>query len=241
MRADYASGLAQDFVALNDYLRAGERDSAMQRLVALAVETVPGCDWAAITVWRGNGPPASLACSADVAQQVDDLQYELGTGPCLDAAQGSEPVRIADTETDERWPKLWASVDSGTPVRSVLAIPLDESNAHRSALNLYGAAPGAFTDDAFNVGVLFASHARALMVHALSAEEAATLTEALSTSRQIGAAIGILMNVHKITEDRAFDLLRATSQHLHRKLRDIAAEVTQTGTLPSSGRPRTGC
>jgi len=36
----------------------------------------------------------------------------------------------------------------------------------------------------------------------------------------------------KITHEHAFDLLRSASQNLHRKLRDVAAEVMETGTLP---------
>lgn len=65
--------------------------------------------------------------------------------------------------------------------------------------------------------------------HALDA--AANLQTALRTSRQIGAAIGILMATHKITDDAAFDLMRTASQRTNRKLRDIAEEVMQTGWL----------
>ena len=57
------------------------------------------------------------------------------------------------------------------------------------------------------------------------------LTLALQTSRRIGAAVGILMSLHKITEPQAFDLLRAASQHSHRKLRDLALDVIDTGWL----------
>jgi ANTAR domain-containing protein len=60
---------------------------------------------------------------------------------------------------------------------------------------------------------------------------AANLEEALATNREIGQAIGILMAIHQITADQAFDKLRSTSQHLHRKLRSIAADVVETGTL----------
>ena len=63
-------------------------------------------------------------------------------------------------------------------------------------------------------------------------DKAANLERALSSNRQIGAAMGILMARFKLTDDQAFDLLRKTSQHLHRKLRDIAEEVTLTGELP---------
>jgi AmiR/NasT family two-component response regulator len=41
---------------------------------------------------------------------------------------------------------------------------------------------------------------------------------------------------HKVTEDAAFSMLRATSQRLHRKLRDIAIEVVETGTLPEASQ-----
>lgn len=62
------------------------------------------------------------------------------------------------------------------------------------------------------------------------------LTIALDSSRQIGAALGILMATHKITLEAAFDVLRRTSQRTHRKLREIAADVVDTGWLDPHGR-----
>jgi AmiR/NasT family two-component response regulator len=56
---------------------------------------------------------------------------------------------------------------------------------------------------------------------------------ALTTARRIGAAIGILMANHKTTEAQGFELLRLISQSTNRKLRDVADEVVQTGTLPA--------
>jgi AmiR/NasT family two-component response regulator len=44
--------------------------------------------------------------------------------------------------------------------------------------------------------------------------------------------MGILMNQHKITRDDAFNLLKVSSQHTHRKLHDVATEVADTGALP---------
>jgi GAF domain-containing protein len=57
------------------------------------------------------------------------------------------------------------------------------------------------------------------------------LQTALESSRHIGAAIGVLMATLKVTEEQAFDLLRHTSQTTHRKLRDVAERVVETGTL----------
>ncbi len=65
----------------------------------------------------------------------------------------------------------------------------------------------------------------------------ANLEQALATNREIGQAIGILMATDQITADQAFDRLRSASQHLHRKLRGIAADVVQTGILPATVIP----
>ena len=62
--------------------------------------------------------------------------------------------------------------------------------------------------------------------------KAANLEVALDSSRQIGAAMGILMGRKLMTQEQAFLALRAASQHLHRKLRDIADDVLRTGELP---------
>jgi AmiR/NasT family two-component response regulator len=66
---------------------------------------------------------------------------------------------------------------------------------------------------------------------AAAEEKIAGLEAALGSNRQIGTAIGILMNQRRVDSQTAFDLLRTTSQHAHRKLRDIAAEVVHTGSL----------
>jgi signal transduction histidine kinase/DNA-binding response OmpR family regulator len=65
----------------------------------------------------------------------------------------------------------------------------------------------------------------------------ANLEVALASNRQIGTAIGILMAAHGVSDDGAFELLRAASQHLHRKLRDIAEHVSYTGALPEMPAP----
>jgi len=53
----------------------------------------------------------------------------------------------------------------------------------------------------------------------------------LRTTR-IEQAKGILMERHKIKEDQAFTILTHASQRTNTKLRDVAAELVQTGALP---------
>ena len=76
---------------------------------------------------------------------------------------------------------------------------------------------------------------RLSMALAQESDKSHHLAQALATNRQIGQAIGILMATYKLTAEVSFDLLRGVSQHSHRKLRDIADEVSQTGTLPALG------
>lgn len=234
-----AHEIAVQFAELNEHLVAGgSQESALQRLVDLAVGSVPGCTWAAVTVWPTGQRPRTLASSHDVAREVDRLQYDLGDGPCLVAAARPTPIVVADLARDDRWPRFRDVALARTPLRCVLSFHLVDE-PQRAGLNLYGARPVAFDTDATGVAALFATHARVLLGHADSAGRATRLARALETSRQIGTAIGILMHSHRIDADAAFDLLRRSSQHLHRKLRDVADEVTETGTLPDPG-PRPG-
>ena len=54
----------------------------------------------------------------------------------------------------------------------------------------------------------------------------------LESNRVIGTAIGVMMATYRLTAHQGFQLLVAASQHTNSKLRDIAAEVAATGTLP---------
>lgn len=80
--------------------------------------------------------------------------------------------------------------------------------------------------------------------HALRAsqDDATHLMRALERSRDIGTAIGILMAIHKVSRDEAFDLLRSASQNGNRKLRDLALDVVEHGCLPlQSTEAAAGC
>ena len=54
---------------------------------------------------------------------------------------------------------------------------------------------------------------------------------ALASSRQISAAVGIVMNQQRLSYDDAFAVLVSVSQRLHRKLRIVADDVVFTGAL----------
>jgi hypothetical protein len=230
MSQDSFELLAQQFASLNEQLRRDSgAESVFQSLVQMATRAVPGCSWAGVTVWEKTGP-RGLASTDPVAAEVDDLQHRLNEGPCVTAAVDDAPVLLDDMERDGRWPTLVQEVLARTPVRTVLSFTLGRSP--RSALNLYGDRAFAFDAVAVGAGALFASHAQAFMSHKGSLDRAQQLDRALVSSRSIGTAIGVVMATHKVSEERAFELLSEASQRLNRKLRELALDVSHTGELP---------
>jgi hypothetical protein len=222
--------LSQEFAALGAELHGdGDNDAALHRMVELAVKHVGGCSWASITVVRGTNA-TTLAASDPIAALADSLQYELEEGPCLQAAEDDANYLLFDVETESRWPRFAQALAERTRVRSVLSFQLEAEDS--AALNLFAEEAGAFSNEDIDTGIIFAAHASSLVALHEAEDQAANLQAALDNSREIGAALGILMAHHKITQDDAFLLLRAASQKLHIKVRELAADVVQTGTLP---------
>jgi GAF domain-containing protein len=68
--------------------------------------------------------------------------------------------------------------------------------------------------------------------------EAQTLQGGMDTNRQIGQALGMLMERYKLDADRAFEVLKRYSQDNNCKLHDVAQELVDTGKLPPADSPR---
>ncbi len=81
---------------------------------------------------------------------------------------------------------------------------------------------------------------RAQLARALAAERerTANLQIALATNREIGMAMGIVMQRSGCKPDDAFATLRRASQDTNRKLRDVAADIVLTGEVPGLVRSR---
>ncbi|MSX05542.1 MAG: ANTAR domain-containing protein, partial [Actinobacteria bacterium] len=51
--------------------------------------------------------------------------------------------------------------------------------------------------------------------------------DGLESNREIGKAIGLIMALHKVSDEEAFALLRKSSQDLNVKIADLASTVVQ--------------
>jgi hypothetical protein len=239
MTTQEANGRLQRDVEVAEQLRAfskqfldgsGPLDPA--EIVKQAAEAIPRAVAAGLTLIRGNERPRSLAVTNPLAEQVDAIQYETREGPCLEAIKDNDITASNDLAADDRWPSFCARAVAETPVRSMFGVRIFLGGEDRGALNFYATDTDAFTELDRGVGAIFSTLASLALQHALEQHKSANLLTALESSRQIGMAMGILMSSKLITADEAFEQLRKASQHLHRRVRDVAEEVMHTGTLP---------
>ena len=202
------------------------------RLVAFAARVVPHGEHCGLTLVQASGRATTLAGSGPLADEVDAIQYATGQGPCLDAADGDDIVRVDDLAVDRQWPEFAAHCVAKTGVRSMFCARLVLPGAQRAALNFYAHRPAAFDDLDVALGAVLAPFAALAVRSILQDQEVGQLQAALDSSRQIGTAIGILMARRQVTREEATRQLIAASQHLNRKVRDVAAEIVFTGSLP---------
>lgn len=227
--------LDAQFAELADLLqsaRSGPPDP--ERVVQFTARALSSGKHCALTFIRGRGAPVTIAATSDLARQVDEIQYAVGEGPCLEAIASSGVARCDELAGDRRWPEFARRAVAETGVRSMLGLRLYLDGEDRAAMNIYAERPSAFGEDDVAVAAIFAPFAALSLQSALRARDAENLQAALRSSRQIGTAIGILMAQQKITSEQAFAQLSDASQHLNRKLRDIAAVVELTGRLPEN-------
>jgi GAF domain-containing protein len=225
---------ANEFAALaRELARQPSLEATLQAIVEYAATTIDGAEYAALTVKRGDQKYATVAATGDLAIQVDAIQYQTGEGPCLEALTQHHVFRTDELATDQRWPVFGRLATEATGVTSMMShrLFIEEDNS-LAALNMYSREKAAFANTDLSVLDELATHCAIALASAANRESNENLRQALETSRDIGAAMGILMATKLLTKEQAFDLLRIESQHSHRKLRDVALDVTETGVLP---------
>ncbi len=213
--------------------------AVLKALTGMAVDKIAPAEFAGVTLSRGASR-TSVAPTSDLVLRVDEIQYRISHGPCVDAIDRNTRFNVADLRCDERWPDFGREAAARTGILSMLAFRLytEDDPDVDAALNLYSSMPSAFGDADEAVGLLLATAGALAVCDARARERAGHLERALENSRTIGVAMGILMGQHKITREQAFDLLRLASQTTNRKLADVAGDVQETGALPELPRGR---
>ena len=125
----------------------GTAELETKRLCAVGAE-VTAMTGAGIMLMSGDVPRGSLCTTNAVSDVIEQLQYALGEGPCVDAYHHDRPVLEPDLAAPSR-PRWLAfsrpAVEAG--VRAIFGFPLQVGAVRLGALNLYRDRPGPLTDD----------------------------------------------------------------------------------------------
>jgi hypothetical protein len=224
------------FATLAEIVYEGPNPAEVYAAICIAATlVVPGCDHASLLV-RRNDHYVTVGASDQIAQRIDELELSAGDGPCIDAIEEENPQIEPDLTTPTLWPKFAARLVAETPVRGAMGFRILLDKRKVGALNLFSDTPNVFDTKSAGRAVVLASFASVAINAIASGEDAATLRRGLLSNREIGKAIGMLMLLHGISEEEAFDMLRRDSQELNIKLADVARAVIENRGRLASGR-----
>ena len=216
----------------------------LDRLAQLTAQALPEGSTCGVTV-RQNSRAVTLAASDERAMRIDQLQYDVDEGPCLETLATGKPHYIVDTATERRWPSFCSAAQE-QGVRSCLGLPLTGPTGLVGGYNFYSMWPDAFAPDARGQLEVFAGNAAGAVAVAMKLADQTQMSddlhEALTSRAVIDQATGIIMAQQRCGAAAAFDILRRASQNRNAKLREVAAEIVSqvSGQPPEPGsfRPR---
>ncbi|GAB3230173.1 GAF domain-containing protein [Mycolicibacterium hippocampi] len=203
-----------------------------------------GADGAALAVLTPTRGVRELVYATDaLAQQLDEVQFTVGEGPCLDAYHEDRPLLCAelDDETLDRWP-AFSSELVGLEVAALFAFPVPGQHRPMGVLELYRRTAGALSEQAHQSAQLCATALQktlesnwALHLRHSTTEEAAIEAAALSgsgaangdpfTRQQVYVAAGMVAVQLEISTSAALDRLRAHAFSHHASVTAVAADV----------------
>ncbi|MGH3828402.1 MAG: GAF and ANTAR domain-containing protein [Pseudonocardiaceae bacterium] len=210
----------------------------VQEVAELTVRTVDPVVTCGITLAE-RGRVFTVAAADELASQLDEQQYELGEGPCLQALASGEVVTAPDLGAESRWGD-YPGIAMSHGILAVHSVPLIVEGKPVGVLNSYARHANAFRALDRKLLGLLAGQAAIAVTAALRHYDEVTLSDhlrsALTSRSVIDQAIGIIMAHQRGTSQQAFATLRTLSQRRNIKLRIVAAELVET---TSRGEPDT--
>jgi hypothetical protein len=202
-----------------------------QQLCAVCAE-VTGAAGAGIMLMSGDVPRGSLCSTDAVSALIEQLQYDLGEGPCVDAYQQGWPVAEADLAAPDvtRWLAFTGpAVEAGA--RAVFGFPMQVGAVRLGALNLYLDRPGPLTDEQ-HAGALVLADIAAHTVLMLQADAppgtvSAELEAHADFQYVVHQASGMVAAQLDVSVGQALIRMRAHAFGNDRALADVARDVVE--------------
>ena len=189
---------------------SAETTLCASRLCEISAQ-VTGMSGAGIMLMSGHVPRGSLCTTNEVSDLIEQLQYVLGEGPCVDAYYQDWPALEPDLANPQhsRWP-AFAAQAAEAGVRGVFGFPLQVGSVRLGALTLYCDEPGPLTDD---------QHADALVLADLVAQSVLVLQASAQPgilAAELEAGADLHYTVHQASGMVSVQLGRSVGQALIR-------------------------
>jgi hypothetical protein len=206
-------------------------------------------DGAALSVLAEDGVRGVTAASDPNAERLEELQFLLGEGPCIDAFEGRRPVLVPEVEHDaaRRWPVYTAGVHA-FGVRAVFAFPLQVGAARLGAMDIFRVRHGPLSARELAQALTFADAAVAMLLDGQAAVQAGSaasgLDEAIGGRAELFQAQGMVTVQLGVTLAEAMARIRAIAFAENRPMHEIARDIVarrlrldrdRPGALPTSG------
>ncbi|MGW7086828.1 GAF and ANTAR domain-containing protein [Streptomyces sp. NPDC054871] len=202
-------------------------DGFLHALAEEAMTRAPKATGCGVTLQQG-GRVWTVTSAGTSAPDLDEEQYGLGDGPCLQALRTGAEVHVPDLSDEQRWGSYPAhAVAIGA--RSSLSFPIAAHSDTAGALNLYAPSPQGFEDVDLVPLRALAEQATGAIILAQRMHQARQFTvevqQALRSRAVIDQATGIIMAQQRCSSTEAFAILRRASQHRNVKLRDLCTDL----------------
>jgi GAF domain-containing protein len=201
----------------------------LQRLCAAAARGL-ALSGAGVSVMGENGVRGLSTGSDPAAERLEELQFTLGEGPCIDAFEARCPVLVPDlgTALRDRWPVYTSAAYEGG-VRAVFAFPLQVGASRLGVLDLFRNRPGALSAEQVAQALVFADVAVGTLLdgqdRAGPGMAADGLLEAMDSRAELFQAQGMVMVQLGTSLAEALARLRAYAYAENRSLAAVARDV----------------
>lgn len=177
---------------------------------------------------------SETVCASDTdAARLDEIQLDLGEGPCWEALATHRPVIEPDIQrsANTSWPLARQALHE-TGLGAVFAFPLVVAGVDVGAIDLYSRTPRDMSvqqiDDATSLSRIVAHQVlrRALLSAAGPGEDADAWSGQYSR-REVHQATGMVIAQIRVTALDALLVLRGHAFATNRPLRDVATDVVE--------------
>ena len=185
---------------------------------------------AGIMLMSGDVPRGSICTTDEVSAVIEELQFALGEGPCVDAFRLERPVLEPDL-ADPAVPRWLAFTGPalGAGARAVFGFPLQVGSVRLGALNLYRDRPGPLDGeqhaDALVLAEVAAQAVLVLQADAPPGQLAVELEAGADFQYVVHQAAGMVSVQLGISVTQALIRLRAYAFGNDRPLAEVAREV----------------